>query len=243
VRGPSCHEKKVLLFGEFITGTIAFPVPHRQYVFSLPIMLRVYFRNNRQLLKKLCRIANECLLEFLRRSLNRPAGQLGMVMTIHTFSEYMGYNCHIHALVADGLFTDNGMFYVAPRVSTTPLEQLFRVRVIQMLVEEELLAPKMARKLLGWKHSGFSVHNGKPLRRDDAAGLERVAQYIIRNPFSEQKMVYNAENGTVIYRSRMHAKTKRNFEIFSAEEFIAAITQHIPDKGFQMLCGVRNYVE
>jgi len=57
----------------------------------------------------------------------------------------------------------------------------------------------------------------------------RIAQYIIRNPLSEQKMVYNAENGTVIYRSRMHAKTKRNFEIFSAEEFIAAITQHIPD--------------
>jgi len=56
---PSCHEKKVLLFGEFITGTIAFPVPHRHYVFSLPKMLRVYFRNNRQLLKKLCRIANE----------------------------------------------------------------------------------------------------------------------------------------------------------------------------------------
>ena len=55
------------------------------------------------------------------------------------------------------------------------------------------------------------------------------------SPFSEQKMVYNAENGTVIYRSRMHAKTKRNFEIFSAEEFIAAITQHIPDKGFQMV--------
>ena len=41
-------------------------------------------------------------------------------------------------------------------------------------------------------------------------------------------MVYNAENGTVIYRSRMHAKTKRNFEIFAAEEFIAAITQHPP---------------
>lgn len=45
------------------------------------------------------------------------------------------------------------------------------------LVEEELLAPEMARKLLGWKHSGFSVYNGKPLRRDDAEGLERVARY------------------------------------------------------------------
>ena len=62
---------------------------------------------------ELCRIANERLLKFLRRRLRRPAGRLGMVMTIHTFSEQMGYNCHIHALVADGLFTDNGMFVVA----------------------------------------------------------------------------------------------------------------------------------
>jgi hypothetical protein len=62
-----------------------------------------------------------------------------------------------------------------------------------------------------------------------------VAQYIIRNPFSEDKMTYNEASGTVIYRSRMHANTKRNFEVFSAGEFIAAITQHIPDKGFQMV--------
>ena len=48
-------------------------------------------------------------------------------------------------------------------------------------------------------------------------------------------MTYNEENDTVICRSRMHAKTKRNFEVFSAEDFIAAITQHIPEKGFQMV--------
>jgi len=227
--------KRQLLFGEFVTKSIAYPLPHRQYVFSLPIMLRVYFRNNRELLKKLCRIANECLLEFLRQVTHKPDGQLGMVMTIHTFGEYMGYNCHLHALVADGLFSPSGWFYVAPRVSTKPLEQMFRVRVIKMLVEEGLLAEELARKLLSWKHSGFSVHNGKPIKRNDTAGLKRVAQYIIRNPFSEQKMKYNEENGTVIYRSRMHAKTKRNFEIFSAEDFIAAITQHIPEKGFQMV--------
>jgi hypothetical protein len=59
-------------------------------------------------------------------------------------------------------------------------------------VREGLLAAEMARKLLGWKHSGFSVHNGKPLRREDADGLERVAQYIIRNPFSEQGAVGSA---------------------------------------------------
>ncbi len=32
-----------------------------------------------------------------------------------------------------------------------------------------------------------------------------------------------------------HGKCKKNFEIFDAEEFIATITQHIPDKSFQLV--------
>ena len=32
----------------------------------------------------------------------------------------------------------------------------------------------------------------------------------------------------------MNAKIKRNFQVFTACDFIAAITQHIPDKRFQM---------
>ena len=82
---------------------------------------------------------------------------------------------------------------------------------------------------------GFSTHASDPIRRADVQGLERVAQYIIRNPFSEQRMTWNPDTDTVIYRSRMHAKTKRNFEVFTSGDFIAAITQHIPDKGFQMV--------
>ncbi len=34
------------------------------------------------------------------------------------------------------------------------------------------------------------------------------------------------------YRSGMNPKTQRNFEVFALCEFIAAITQHIPDKSF-----------
>jgi len=33
----------------------------------------------------------------------------------------------------------------------------------------------------------------------------------------------------VIYRSRLNAKSNRNFEIFTATAFLAAITQHMPD--------------
>ena len=42
-------------------------------------------------------------------------------------------------------------------------------------------------------------------------------------------MTYNEKNETVIYRSKMtHGKNKKKFNAYTAEEFIAAITQHIP---------------
>ena len=73
----------------------------------------------------------------------------------------MNWHPHLHALVADGLFTSSGAFHVMPKVDLAPLEQHFRVRLIRMLVNEGLLAEEMGRKLLGWRHSGFSIHNGR----------------------------------------------------------------------------------
>jgi hypothetical protein len=85
-------------------------------------------------------------------------------------------------------------------------------------------------------HNGFNIDNGIRISRDDEKGRESVAQYILRNPFSVEKMTYNDKSGTVIYRSKMtHGRNRKNFNAYTAEEFIAAITQHIPEKSFQMV--------
>ncbi len=39
------------------------------------------------------------------------------------------------------------------------LEHLFRHRVLQMLLRERRIGETVIRKLLGWRHSGFSLHN------------------------------------------------------------------------------------
>ena len=72
----------------------------------------------------------------------------------------------------------------------------------------------------------------------------------MRNPFSLEKMQFKEPDdadfrltadrdaqagGCVIYRSGMNPKIQRNFEIFTPCDFIAAITQHIPDKSFQLV--------
>lgn len=237
---PSCHQKKVQLFGALVTETILFPVPHRHFTFAIPKMLRPYFRFDRNLLKDLCHLAHECLLEYLRATLSLPDGLPGLVMAIHTFGEYLDFHPHLHALVADGLFVRSGLFYVLPEVSLKPLEELFRARVITFLVDKGLLPPERANMLRGWVHSGFNVHRSRRVLPDEREDLERLAQYIIRNPFAVEKMQVGAPNrgnpdGSVIYRSGLNPKIQRNFEVFTPCDFIAAITQHIPDKSFQLV--------
>jgi len=237
---PSCHQKKVQLFGALLTETILFPVPHRHFTFGIPKMLRVYFRFDRTLLKEICRIAHACLVEYMQTALDLPDGLPGVVMCIHTFGEYLDFHPHLHALVADGLFTRDGLFHVMSETSLAPLEELFRARVIAFLVEKGLLPPERARVLRGWTHSGFNVFRSRRVAPEERADLERLAQYIIRNPFSVEKMQVTEANranpdGSIIYHSGMNPKIQRNFEIFSPCEFIAAITQHIPDKSFQLV--------
>ena len=73
------------------------------------------------------------------------------------------------------------------------------------------------------------------MRPDQSLSLERIARYIIRNTFSLEKMRYDEEGDQVIYQcDKVHPQTKRDYEVFTIGEFIAAITQHIPDRGAGM---------
>ena len=99
----------------------------------------------------------------------------------------------------------------------------------------KLLAPERVQVLLSWKHSGFNVHTGEPVPPENKAELEKLAQYILRNPFSVEKMTMESPADTIIYRSKLNPKINRNFEVFTPTDFLAAITQHIPDQGAQMV--------
>ena len=50
-------------------------ISNMRYVFSIPIMLRIYFKHDRALLTKLCRCAYDSLLIFLQNVLKWPAAK------------------------------------------------------------------------------------------------------------------------------------------------------------------------
>jgi len=158
-------------------------------------------------------------------------------MAIQTFGDYAKWHPHIHSIVADGLFSRSGIFYVLPKISIQPLAELFRANVLSMLKKEGLIDDDFISMIMQWRHtSGFSVDNSVCIAKDDEIGITNLSHYIIRSPFSTDKINYNENTGMVTYRYKMtNGKNKKNFSICTAEEFIAAITQHIPNPSFQMV--------
>ncbi|MBI5407008.1 MAG: transposase [Nitrospirae bacterium] len=113
---PSCHAKRSVVFAECVCDEVLEPVTHRHYVFSIPKILRTYFRYNRKLLGRLSRCAYETVKEMmqaaglpLRDSNATGSGDNAavpwMIAAIQTFGSDIDWHPHLHCLVINGAFT------------------------------------------------------------------------------------------------------------------------------------------
>jgi hypothetical protein len=143
-----------------------------------------------------------------------------MIMVIHTFGDYARFHPHLHAIVADGLFRADGTFYCLPKTDLKQLEEIFRSKVLTML-KTERRAYRKTHGLASDTDVGRQTSEVRG-RKKDETGCKVL--HAFRFPTSDLRPLFMTHGGN-----------KKNFEVFSAEEFIAAITQHIPDKSFQMV--------
>jgi len=58
-----------------------------------------------------------------------------------------------------------------------------------------------------------------------------TAAYLVRNPLSLKKLVYLDGQQAVLYRSKMNPFLGRNFEALDPLEWLARMSDHIPDSG------------
>ena len=95
---PSCHQKRVVQFGEWICMDVLYPkghakkTPHRHFIFSIPKILRRYFLYDRKLLACLSRCPWESLKVFMQQAV--PEKQLvpGAVIAFQTFGDFLRFN-------------------------------------------------------------------------------------------------------------------------------------------------------
>jgi hypothetical protein len=144
---PSCHSKRLEEWGEWIREELLLDVPHRQVVFTIPKMLRIFFKSNRRLLGDLCR----CGLRSLNRYFAALTGSKlmpGVIAAIQTFRARINLHPHLHFLVTEGGVDRAGIFHKVPRIDDSRLTELFGREVLADLVRKELLSPEWAERLL-----------------------------------------------------------------------------------------------
>ena len=84
---PSCSQKRTLLFSEYMNERLLLDLPHRQFVWSIPRILRPYFRHNRRLFSEISRLIFAIIERFYTKAANRPI-KTGMVLAYQTSGEF-----------------------------------------------------------------------------------------------------------------------------------------------------------
>jgi hypothetical protein len=174
---PSCHAKRREEWGEWMREELLLDVPHRQVVFTIPKMLRLFFRFKRKLLDSLCLSAVRTLVKFLYTATGLEL-MPGVVGVIQTFGNRINFHPHIHVLMTEGGTTPDGVFHRVSRFHDEALQEIFTHEVFSPLLRKKLIGLPLVRKILGWRHTGFSVHS--KVRATDREETVRVGKYMIR---------------------------------------------------------------
>jgi len=173
------------------------------YVLPFRQILRRYFLYDRKLLADLSRCAWESLKVFLQEAVPENDPIPGAVIAMQTFGDFLGFNPHAHILVTDGCFCGNkGMFRVTSPLELKKLADIFRHKVIKMLLAKGKITREMVAMLSNWRHSGFNVFCGNRISLNDATAMENLARYIIRASFSQERMTYLDHEGGVVNTSK-----------------------------------------
>jgi hypothetical protein len=107
--------------------------------------------------------------------------------------------------------------------------------IISFFLEKQLINEKLAQNLLSWRHSGFSIDNQVKIPAFGQKAREALSQYIAKPPVSLKKVLFEQYEERVIYYSNYNDYFKRNMQVFTIHDFIAAVTQHIPSRALQYI--------
>lgn len=229
---PSCAQKRTLLLGEYLSENLLLRLPHRQFVWTLPRVLRGFLRHHRELFADLGRLLYELLSHYFSQAAGRKI-RTAMVSSHQTFGEYTSWHPHWHSIVLEGGFDRQDRFFFIPIGAGEALCEAWRRRVVALFLDKGLLNAEFARTLLSWRHSGFSIDSAT--RIYDTQARQGLCQYIIRAPLAMQKLEWDEEQDTVTLRSSPSGYFRGKQVHFSCLDFIAQLTLHIPPQGKHLL--------
>ncbi len=96
----------------------------------------------------------------------------------------------LHIVATDGCFDSDGNFVSGPEPDPKELEAAFRCEVLTLLKGAGKINDWVIENMMSWYHSGFNVYCTSLINLFAQEGLERLVQYFIRAPISQERMTY-----------------------------------------------------
>lgn len=125
------------------------------------------------------------------------------VIAYASAGEFVRFNPHLHAIVLEGGFDPTGRFVHIPQLALARLSQYFRAWMVGFFLKHQLINERLARNMLQWDHSGFSLDGSVGIPAGSSRTREALSQYIARAPVSLSKLVVEDHAATVLYHTHL----------------------------------------
>ena len=232
---PSCDQKRTLLYAEYLSEDLLLNLPHRQFVFTIPKILRPYFKSDKRLFGDVSKLIFSLLSKFF----SLAAGQelLGAsVVSYQSFGEFVRFHPHWHVLVLEGGFTKHDRFVYLPIGADDGMLKVWQTSILSLFLRKKLIDQTRVNMLKDWKHSGFSIES--ETRLFSKADKESLGQYVVRGATCAEKIRYDQDTDTVIWTASPKGFYKGKSETFKGFEFVDQLVAHLPPRRVQL---VRRY--
>ena len=214
-------------------------VTHRHCVFTIDKSLREFFLKDRSLLDCLFHSANSVITRMFYKMNKSKNFTPGFIMVLHTFGRDLKWNPHIHCLISEGGYSDDGVWRNVKHFDYTFLRNAFRTALLNEMESKIGSSFKKVKAKCYREHQqGFYVY-AKPNLCDPRIVVKYIGRYLGR-PVIATSRIDKYDGEMVTFHYNRHEDEQYIEETIPAMEFIQRLIRHIPEKHFKMIryCGI-----
>ena len=209
-------------------------VTHRHCVFTIDENLREFFLKDRSLLDCLFHSVNSVITRMFFKMNKSKNFTPGFIMVLHTFGRDLKWNPHIHCLISEGGYSDDGFWRNVKHFDYTFLRNAFRTALLNEMESKIGSSFKKVKAKCYREHQqGFYVY-AKPNLCDPRIVVKYIVRYLGR-PVIATSRIDKYDGEMVTFHYNRHEDEQYIEETIPAMEFIQRLIRHIPEKHFKMI--------
>ena len=209
-------------------------VTHRHCVFTIDENLREFFLKDRSLLDCLFHSVNSVITRMFFKMNKSKNFTPGFIMVLHTFGRDLKWNPHIHCLISEGGYSDDGFCRNVKHFDYTFLRNAFRTALLNEMESKIGSSFKKVKAKCYREHQqGFYVY-AKPNLCDPRIVVKYIGRYLGR-PVIATSRIDKYDGEMVTFHYNRHEDEQYIEETIPAMEFIQRLIRHIPEKHFKMI--------